>query len=116
VGTMTMITIVPPTTIVSVTRARRASASGRRKAGDYSSLQAVTHELPEEVGKGHDVLPYTRLLQGGYVGVAALHRHHGPWVATCGQHYIHEESANTAITIHIRVDINKDKMAEHDPD
>src|SRR5207249_11922644 len=72
-------------------------------------------KLRKEVGEWRDVLPHACLFQGGHVAVPPFQRHHCPWVTACREHHVHEEPADTAIAVHVGVDVDEDKMAEHDP-
>ena len=89
--------------------------SSRRHFGHWLAAEPLLNKLRKEIGEWHDVLPHACLFQSGHVGVAPFQRHHCPGVTACREHHVHEEPADTAIAVHIGMDIDEDEMAEHDP-
>lgn len=81
--------------------------------GHGLTTKPVFNKLRKEIGEWHDVLPDACLFQSGHIGVPPLQWHHCPAVSACREHHVHKEAADTAIAVHIRMDIDEDEMAEH---
>ena len=96
---------------------RRLSVSGSTfwHFGHWLAAERLLNKLRNKVGEWHDVLPHACLFQSGHIGVPPLQRHHCPGVSASREHHVHEEPADAAIAVHVGVDIDEDKMAEHDP-
>ena len=71
---------------------------------------AVVLEASDEAGKRHNVLPNTSLFQCIHVFVALCQWDDCPRVAACCHHEIHQEMPATSVAIHIRVDVDKEKV------
>ncbi len=48
-----------------------------------------------------------------HIGIVHLHRDDRPWVSTGSKHHVHQKPCHASIAIHIRVDVDKDKMSQY---
>ena len=92
-----------------------ASGSTFWHFGHRLAAEPFLNKLRKEIGEWHDVLSYACLFQSGHVRVPPFERHHCPRVSTSREHHVHEKPADTAVAIHIRMDIDEDKMPEQNP-
>lgn len=55
-------------------------------------------------------------LQRSHIFCTPVCRNHHPVIAAGGQHHIHQETAHSAIPVHIWVNISEEKVTKYSPD
>ena len=56
---------------------------------------------------------YAGAFQSGHITASVSDRDDDPGISTSGHHHIHQEPSDTPISVHIRVNVDEEEMAQH---
>src|ERR1035438_4642012 len=88
----------------------------RRNRRQRRTGQAIPDKLGKESRERPDVFLDARFFERGHVRLAFRERNHRPGIACRRHHRVHEKPSHAPVAVHVRVDIDEDKMPERRPD